>query len=108
MQISAWVSSQKLRLISAAVQVNQQFLCCWRLRNQHELDAVIESSARRSSCTGCTSRRRGNLTVSSSSPEAKDVNFHEPGGVGVKARFEARTKKWLFWGGPSSHASFLG
>ena len=39
MQISTWVSSQKLRLISA---VNQQFLCCWRLRNQHELDAVIE------------------------------------------------------------------
>ena len=42
MQISTWVSSQKLRLISAAVRVNQQFLCCWRLRNQHELDAVIE------------------------------------------------------------------
>ena len=33
---------QKLRLISAAVRVNMQFLCCWRLRNQHELDAVIE------------------------------------------------------------------
>ena len=42
MQISTWVSSQKLRLISAAVRVNMQFLCCWRLRNQHELDAVIE------------------------------------------------------------------
>ena len=44
MQISTCVSSQKLRLISAAVRVNQQFLCCccWRLRNQHELDAVIE------------------------------------------------------------------
>ena len=42
MQISTWVSSQKLRLISAAVRVNQQFLCCWRLRNQHELEAVIE------------------------------------------------------------------
>ena len=37
-----WVSSQKLRLISAAVRVNQQFLCCWRLRNQHELEAVIK------------------------------------------------------------------
>ena len=36
MQISTWVSSQKLRLISAAVRVNMQFLCCWRLRNQHE------------------------------------------------------------------------
>ena len=42
MRISTWVSSQKLRLISAAVRVNQQFLCCWRLRNQHELDAVVE------------------------------------------------------------------
>ena len=31
-----WVSLQKLRLISRAG------LCCWRLRNQHELDAVIE------------------------------------------------------------------
>ena len=38
MQISTWVSSQKLRLISAAARVNMQFLCCWRLRNQHELD----------------------------------------------------------------------
>ena len=28
--------------MSAAVRVNQQFLCCWRLRNQHELDAVIK------------------------------------------------------------------
>ena len=34
------MSSQKLRLISAAVRVNQQFLCCWS--NQHELEAVIE------------------------------------------------------------------
>ena len=23
-----------------AVRVNQQFLCCWRLRNQHELEAA--------------------------------------------------------------------
>ena len=42
MQISTWVSLQKLRLISAAVRVNIQFACCWRLRNQHELDAVVE------------------------------------------------------------------
>ena len=42
LQISTWVSSQKLRLISAAVRVNMQFLCCRRLRNQHKLDAVIE------------------------------------------------------------------
>ena len=33
MQIST--CSQKLRLISAAVRVNMQFLCCWRLHNQH-------------------------------------------------------------------------
>ena len=26
----------------AAARVNMQCLCCWRLRNQHELDAVIE------------------------------------------------------------------
>ena len=38
MQISTWVSSQKLRLM----RVNMQFLWWWRLRNQHELDAVIE------------------------------------------------------------------
>ena len=37
-QVSTWVSSQKLRLISAAARVNQQF----RLRNQHELEAVIK------------------------------------------------------------------
>ena len=42
MQISTWVSSHNLRLISAAVRANIQFLCCWRLRNQHELDAVVE------------------------------------------------------------------
>ena len=42
LQISTWASLQKLRLISAAVRVNQQFLCCWRLRNQHKLDAVVE------------------------------------------------------------------
>ena len=41
MQISTWVSSQKLRIITA-VRVNQQFLCCWTLRNQHKLDAVVE------------------------------------------------------------------
>ena len=24
------------------MRVNIQFLCCWKLRNQHELDAVVE------------------------------------------------------------------
>ena len=70
LQISTWVSSQKLRLISAAVRVNQQFLWCWRLRNQHELDAVIEEltpCCRRTSCAGSTSRRLGSPTASSSS-----------------------------------------
>ena len=42
MQISTWVSSQKLRLISVAVRVNMQFMCVWRLRNQLELEAVLE------------------------------------------------------------------
>ena len=42
MQISTFVSSQKLRLISPAVRVNAQFYCIFRLRNQHELEAVIE------------------------------------------------------------------
>ena len=55
------------RLISAAVRVNQQFLCCWRLRNQHELEAVIGAPCcRRTSCTGSTSRRPGTPTASSS------------------------------------------
>ena len=66
LQISTWVSSQKLRLISAAVRVNMQFLCCWRLRNQHELEAVIEELSR-TSCTGSTSRRPESPTASSSS-----------------------------------------
>ena len=62
LQISTWVSSQKLRLISAAVRVNQQFLCCWRLCNQHELDAVIEELSAllpKQACAGSTSRRLG-------------------------------------------------
>ena len=41
-QISTWVSSQKLQLISAAVRVNMQFICIWRLRNQLELEALLE------------------------------------------------------------------
>ena len=41
-KISTWVSSQKLRLISAAVRVNMQFMCVWRLRNQLKLEAVLE------------------------------------------------------------------
>ena len=41
MQVSTWVSSQKLRLISAAVRVNQQFLCCWRLAVVEELSALL-------------------------------------------------------------------
>ena len=63
LQISTWVSFQKLRLISAAVRVNMQFLCCWRLRNQHELGALL----RRTSCTESTSRRLGSPTAFSSS-----------------------------------------
>ena len=38
-QISTWVSTQKLRLISNAVRVNAQFFMAWRLRNQLEKDS---------------------------------------------------------------------
>ena len=40
--ISTLVSSQKLRLVSSTIRVNLQFLCVWRLRNQHELESLIE------------------------------------------------------------------
>ena len=39
---STWVSTQKLRLMSSAVRVNTMFYCVFRLRNQLELDALIE------------------------------------------------------------------
>ena len=45
MQISTWVSSQKLRLISAAVRVNMQFLCCWRLPKE-QLYRLCEQATR--------------------------------------------------------------
>ncbi|OLP94936.1 hypothetical protein AK812_SmicGene22989 [Symbiodinium microadriaticum] len=41
-QISTWVSTQKLRLISNAVRVNAQFFMAWRLRNQLEKDSLLE------------------------------------------------------------------
>ena len=40
--ISTLVSSQKLRLVSSTIRVNLQFLCVWRLRNQHELESLLE------------------------------------------------------------------
>ena len=40
--ISTLVSSQKLRLVSSTIRVNLQCLCVWRLRNQHELEALLE------------------------------------------------------------------
>ena len=40
--ISTWVSTQKLRLMSSAVRVNTMFYCVFRLRNQLELDALVE------------------------------------------------------------------
>ena len=40
--ISTLVSSQKLRLVSSTIRVNLQFLCVWRLRNQHELENLME------------------------------------------------------------------
>ena len=41
-QISAWVSTQKLRLDSNAVRVNALFFIVWRLRNQLEKDSLLE------------------------------------------------------------------
>ena len=41
-QISTWVSTQKLRLISNAVRVNSQFFMVWRLNNQLEKDSLLE------------------------------------------------------------------
>ena len=40
--ISTWVSTQKLRLMPSAVRVNTMFYCVFRLRNQLELDALVE------------------------------------------------------------------
>ena len=67
MQISAWVSSQKLRLISAAVRVNMQS-AAGGCATSTSWTPLLRSSApccQRSSCTGCMSRRRRNPTVSS-------------------------------------------
>ncbi|CAE7195794.1 unnamed protein product [Symbiodinium natans] len=40
--INTWVSTQKLRLMSSAVRVNVMFYAVFRLRNQLELDALVE------------------------------------------------------------------
>ena len=42
LQISTFISCQKLRVVSNCIRVNLQFLCIWRLRNALELQAVIE------------------------------------------------------------------
>ena len=34
------IKQQQRKITNASV--NMQFLCCWRLRNQHELDAILE------------------------------------------------------------------
>ena len=39
---NTWVSTQKLRLMSSAVRVNTMRYCVFRLRNQLELDALVE------------------------------------------------------------------
>ena len=50
--ISTLVSSQKLRLVSSTIRVNLQFLCVWRLRNQQELESLLEE------VSAATTRRR--------------------------------------------------
>ena len=42
LNISTLVSSQKLRLVSSTIRVNLQFLLVWRLRNELELQQVME------------------------------------------------------------------
>ena len=42
LQISTFISCQKLRVVSNCIRVNLQFMCVWRLRNALELQAVIE------------------------------------------------------------------
>jgi hypothetical protein len=40
--VSTWVSSQKLRSIATIDRVNFRFACIWRLRNQKEIDSLLE------------------------------------------------------------------
>ena len=40
--ISCLVASQKLRALSTTIRTNAQFMLCWRLRNQRELDTLLE------------------------------------------------------------------
>ena len=42
MMISTLVSSQKLRLVSPTIRVNLQFMLVWRLRNNTELQSLLE------------------------------------------------------------------
>ena len=42
MQISTFMSVQKMRLAGSILRVNAQALCVFRLRNRLELDAIIE------------------------------------------------------------------
>ena len=68
LQISTWVSSQKLRLISAAVRVNMQAAGgCATSTSWRPSSKSSAPCCRRTSCTGSTSRRLGSPTASSSS-----------------------------------------
>ncbi len=42
MQISTFMSVQKMRLAGSILRVNAQALCMYRLRNRLELDAIVE------------------------------------------------------------------
>ena len=42
MQISTFMSVQKLRLAGSILRVNAQAICVFRLRNKLELDAIVE------------------------------------------------------------------
>ena len=40
--VSTWTSTQKLTTLSTVSRANFRFICCWRLRNQKEIDTLVE------------------------------------------------------------------
>ena len=40
--VSTWISTQKLSAVSLIARLNFQAILCWRLRNQKEIDCLIE------------------------------------------------------------------
>ena len=40
--VSTWTSTQKLTTLSTISRANFRLICCWRLRNQKEIDTLVE------------------------------------------------------------------